>query len=48
LVYVEDYKDITGLEFLRDAGLEIVKYDWLWVLVKLYQNLKNILIGNGS
>lgn len=29
LVYVEDYKDITGLEFLRDAGVEIVKYDWL-------------------
>ncbi len=29
LVYVEDYKDITGLEFLRSAGLEIVKYDWL-------------------
>jgi dCMP deaminase len=29
LVYVEDYKDITGLEFLKEAGLEIVKYDWL-------------------
>jgi dCMP deaminase len=29
LVYVEEYKDITGLEFLRDAGVEIVKYDWI-------------------
>jgi dCMP deaminase len=29
LVYVEEYKDITGLEFLREAGIEIVKYDWL-------------------
>ena len=29
LVYVEEYKDITGLEFLREAGIEIVKYDWI-------------------
>jgi len=29
LVYVEDYKDITGLEFLKESGVEIVKYDWL-------------------
>ena len=29
LVYVEEYKDITGLEFLRDASVEIVKYDWI-------------------
>jgi dCMP deaminase len=25
LVYHEDYKDITGVEFLREAGVEIVK-----------------------
>jgi dCMP deaminase len=27
LVYIEEYKDITGLEFLREAGVEIKKYD---------------------
>jgi dCMP deaminase len=26
LVYMEDYKDLSGLEFLKNAGLEIVKY----------------------
>jgi hypothetical protein len=26
LVYMEDYKDLSGLEFLENAGLEIVKY----------------------
>lgn len=25
LVYHEDYKDLTGIEFLREAGVEIVK-----------------------
>jgi dCMP deaminase len=25
LVYHEDYKDLTGVEFLREAGVEIVK-----------------------
>jgi len=29
LVYAEEYKDTTGLDFLRNAGIEIVKYDWL-------------------
>ena len=29
LVYAEEYKDTTGLEFLRNAGIEIVKYDWI-------------------
>lgn len=27
LVYLEDYKDTSGLEFLRNAGLNIKKYD---------------------
>jgi len=27
LVYGEDYKDPAGIEFLRDAGVEIVKYE---------------------
>jgi len=26
LVYIEDYKDISGLEFLKEAKIEIVKY----------------------
>ncbi len=26
LVYREDYKDTSGLDFLRDAKIEIVKY----------------------
>lgn len=25
LVYHEDYKDLTGVEFLREAGIEIIK-----------------------
>jgi dCMP deaminase len=27
LVYIEDYKDLSGLEFLKNSGVEIVKYD---------------------
>jgi dCMP deaminase len=27
LVYIEEYKDIVGLEFLRNAGIEITKYE---------------------
>lgn len=27
LVYGEDYKDTTGLDFLRNAGIEIIKYE---------------------
>lgn len=27
LVYGEDYKDTAGLDFLRDAGVEIIRYD---------------------
>jgi dCMP deaminase len=26
LVYIEDYKDTSGLDFLREAKIEIVKY----------------------
>ena len=26
LVYVEDYKDLSGLDFLKNSGIEIVKY----------------------
>ena len=26
LVYLEDYKDTSGLDFLREAKIEIVKY----------------------
>lgn len=26
LVYIEDYKDLSGLEFLRDSRIDIVKY----------------------
>lgn len=27
LVYIDEYKDISGIEFLKEAGVEIVKYD---------------------
>jgi dCMP deaminase len=27
LVYIEDYKDLSGLEFLKESGLEIKKYE---------------------
>ena len=27
LVYIENYKDTSGLDFLREAGVEIKKYD---------------------
>lgn len=27
LVYIEDYKDLTGLEFLKESKIEISKYD---------------------
>ncbi len=27
LVYIENYKDTSGLEFLKEAGVEIKKYD---------------------
>lgn len=27
LVYIEDYKDLSGLDFLRESGLEIKKYE---------------------
>ena len=27
LVYLEDYKDTSGIDFLREAGVEIKKYD---------------------
>ena len=27
LVYIENYKDTSGLEFLKEAGIEIKKYD---------------------
>ena len=26
LVYIEDYKDLSGLDFLKNSGIEIVKY----------------------
>ena len=27
LVYIEDYKDLSGLEFLKESGLQIKKYE---------------------
>jgi dCMP deaminase len=27
LVYIEEYKDISGLEFLKKGGIEIIKYE---------------------
>lgn len=27
LVYLEDYKDTSGLDFLKGSGVEIIKYD---------------------
>lgn len=27
LVYINEYKDTTGLDFLKEAGIEIKKYD---------------------
>lgn len=27
LVYLEDYKDTSGLNFLKSSGIEIIKYD---------------------
>ena len=27
LVYIQDYKDTSGLDFLKEAGIEIKKYD---------------------
>ena len=27
LVFLEEYKDISGLEFLKKSGLELIKYD---------------------
>lgn len=27
LVYLEDYKDTSGLDFLKSSGVEIIKYD---------------------
>ena len=30
LVYIEKYKDTSGIEFLESAGIEIVQYGWFY------------------